>query len=387
MNDIAARPVSLADVEPFRLSAGHAERRADVEAKQAQLSDLLKETGREGLLLLEPANFAWLTAGAAPAGILDPDSFPVLYCTAAQRWLIAANVDSQRCFDEELDGLGFQLKEWPWHWNRTQYLADLSQGKALACDRPFADGKVVGEPLARWRRTLSPYEQTGLRALGQIVGHAVEATCRTLTVGQTEQEIAGQLSHRLYHRGAVPTAIGVAADGRSRLYRRGGGTDTPVRRSCVITATATKFGLFATAGRMVCFGHPDAALLREANAACKVAAAYVAASRPRAVPRDLFDMARRVYLVSGFEHEWRLGPQGHLTGRLPVEMSLTPSTLEMLQPGCAVTWAPTVGEASSCDTFLVTDQGAELMTSTEFWPAKSIRVQGTDVARPFVLMR
>src|SRR5262249_62408674 len=89
------------------------DRRADIDAKQTRLASLLQEIGCEGLLLLEPENFAWLTSGAAARGVLNPDELPVLYFSADQRWAICNNVDSQRLFDEELQGLGFLLKEWP----------------------------------------------------------------------------------------------------------------------------------------------------------------------------------------------------------------------------------------------------------------------------------
>src|SRR5207249_2599999 len=76
-------------------------------------------------------------------GILDPASAPAVYCTAEGRWLIASNIDSQRIFDEDIDGLGFQLKEWPWHWGREQFLADLCFNRKIACDRPGLEGDVA----------------------------------------------------------------------------------------------------------------------------------------------------------------------------------------------------------------------------------------------------
>ena len=44
------------------------DRQADLDAKQALVASLLKETGCEGLLVLEPENFAWLTSGATARG-------------------------------------------------------------------------------------------------------------------------------------------------------------------------------------------------------------------------------------------------------------------------------------------------------------------------------
>src|SRR5262249_7708788 len=181
---------------------------------------MLREAGPEGLLLLEPENFAWFTSGATSRGVLDPEAGPALYCTNDGRWLLCSNADTQRLFEEELDGLGFQLKEWPWHWGREQLLADLCHNRKVACDRALGGCQLVADPLRVTRWLLTPYEQACLLALGQLVAHALEATCRTFAHNETEREVAGQLSHRLLHRGVQPVHVGVAADGRSRLYRR-----------------------------------------------------------------------------------------------------------------------------------------------------------------------
>src|SRR5690348_14681616 len=109
------QPVKNAS-EPELTFGTESDRRADVDAKQALVAAVLQEVGCEGLLVLDPDNFAWLTSGAMSRGSLNPAEHPALYFSPEQRWIIASNVDTQRLFDEELDGLGFQLKEWPWHW-------------------------------------------------------------------------------------------------------------------------------------------------------------------------------------------------------------------------------------------------------------------------------
>ncbi len=147
---------------------------------------LLQAVGCEGLLLFEPENLAWLSSGATVRGLPDPASAPALYCNGEGRWLIARNVDSQRLFDEELDGLGFQLKEWPWHWGQEQLLADLCQNRRVASDRLFDGCHIVADEIRRLRRELSLYEQACLLTLGQTLSHALEATCRDLEVNDTE---------------------------------------------------------------------------------------------------------------------------------------------------------------------------------------------------------
>jgi Xaa-Pro aminopeptidase len=368
------------------------DRRADIEAKQVRVGGLLRELGREGLLLLEPENVAWLTSGMTGRGVLDSATAPAVYCTAEGRWLISSNIDSQRIFDEDIDGLGFQLKEWPWHWGREQFLGDLCVSRKIACDRPRgigieADVTAVDEHFRKVRRTLTAYEQACLVALGQTVAHALEATCRTIERKESEREVAGQLSHRLIHRGVQIVHIGVAADGRSRTYRRHSFTPALIEKFAVLTATGKKYGLCVTASRTVCFGELPEDLKNEHNAVCRVSASYLASTWPDAVPREILVAGRRIYLLSGFEHEWLQAPQGHLTGRIPVEQMFTPQTADLLEPGWALTWSASAGAALSCDTFLVTEQGPRPVTPPEAWPVKRVKIQGAECVRPDVLMR
>ncbi|HKB37319.1 MAG TPA: M24 family metallopeptidase [Gemmataceae bacterium] len=379
-------PTAPAPVDTAALETG-SDRRTDIDAKMTLVAELLKEVGCDGLLLLDPDNFAWLTAGATARGILDPGEHPAGYCNGEQRWVLCSNLDSQRLFDEEVGELGFQLKEWPYHWGRDQLLADLCQGRRVACDQPLGECKVVGEELRLLRRRLTVYEQACLEAVGGLVSHALEATCRTMQPGITERELAAQVSHRLMHRGVQVVSVSVAAEGRSQTYRRHGFTSMAVERYALLTATGRKYGVCATASRAVSFGDPGEEFRKDHNTVCKVSATYLASTWPDAVPREILLAGRRIYLLSGFEHEWLLAAQGHVTGRAPVELPLLPSTEELFQAGWAVTWSASAGSALSCDTFLLTDKGPKIVTPTEVWPLKRIRVQGADFIRPDILQR
>src|SRR2546423_864053 len=103
------------------------DRRADIESKHTIVASLLASVNCDGLLVLDEENFAWLTGGGSARGIINRDEMPCLYVSNEGRWLLCSNVDSQRLFDEEIDGLGFQLKEWPWYLGRGQLLADICQ--------------------------------------------------------------------------------------------------------------------------------------------------------------------------------------------------------------------------------------------------------------------
>ena len=161
-----------------------------------------------------------------------------------------------------------------------------------------------------------------------------------------------------------------------------------VGKSCLLSLTARQAGLYACASRAISFGPADAMTLKEHDTACKVTAHYFASSWPDAVPEQLLQAGRRVMQISGFEHEWRLAPQGWLTGRAPVELLLTPKTTELFRMGVALTWQSSIGAALSCDSFVVTAKGPVLITQpASSWPVKRIRIQGAYMSRPDILQR
>jgi Xaa-Pro aminopeptidase len=364
-----------------------APRRADIDSKQDGVARLLADVGCDGLLLLEPANFAWFTGGAVARGLLDLAERPALYLSPAQRWLVSCNLDTQRLFDEELDGLGFLLKEWPWHRGRDQLLAELSQERKLACDRPYRECVSVSEDLRRRRRVLSAYERSAYLTLGKQVAHALEATGRNLVPGQSEEEVAGQLAHRLLHHGVEPAVLQVAADCRGRTYRRHGPTPRVVRQSCVLRATAARDGLYVSAARSVSFGSPDEQFRKECDAACRLSAAYLAYTSVGAEAAEAVAAGRRQLTACGFDQEWRLSPPGYLTGRAAAECSLAQAG-EPFEEGWAVAWQATVGAAANWDTALVGTDGPVVVTPIEEgWPFKRISLQGRVFDRPDLLVR
>jgi Xaa-Pro dipeptidase len=391
MSEVQAQEVRAETPSDSALSTQHSAlnegRRAEIDAKQGQVAELLQQAGADGLLLLEPFGLAWFSGAPLADGTPDPATRPALYLTATQRWLVAANVDSQYLFDAFLDGLGFQLKEWPWHWGRAQLLLDLTHNRKVVVDRPYRDLHAVAEPLRHLRAALTPAEQGRLRELGKVVAHALEAAARNLAPGQSEHEIAGQLGHRLLRHGAAPVSLTVAADGRHRRYRRPTVTDAAVTRSCLLAVTATRDGLHATAARTVSFGPPDASEKGELDAASRVQAGQVAAALPGVLPAAVLESARRVAKMVGHEHEWRLSPAGTLTGWRPVEALLTPGLAEPLPVGSAVVWQSAVGSALAADTFLTAAPVPECVTPAEGWLLKRIKVAGGVVDVPDVLVR
>ncbi len=363
-----------------------AARRADIDAKQELIAGLLAEMGCEAVVLLMPAHVTWITTGMNVRGLIADSERPGVYTNGRQRWLLCSNVDTQRLFDEELDQLGFQLKEWTWDGGRSELLYNITAGRKVAADRPFPNVPMANDRLRPLLRVLSGYEQELYRALGLAVAHAVEATARTILRGDTEEEIAGQLGHRLLHRGTEPAALSVVADGRAAKFRRAGFTSTPVTHTCTIQATGQRDGLFVTAARTVSFGSPPDEFRTAFDLALKLAAIYRSYTEPLATVAPVAEATGMILAGTAFEFDVRLSQPGYGTGRFAAEELRRLGQDEPLAAGQAVVWQPRVGPTACVDTVLVTATGHEPVTPPTEWPFKRVTVRGVTCDIPDLLV-
>jgi Xaa-Pro aminopeptidase len=364
-----------------------AARRADIDAKQELVAHILEEMNCEAVVLLMPAHVAWFTSGLTAGGLLADSERPGVYTNGRQRWLLCSNVDTHRLFDEEIDQLGFQLKEWTWTSGRADLLFNVTAGRSVAADRPFPNVPMVNDRLRPLLRVLSPYEQESYRELGAAVAHAVEATGRAVEIGDTEEEIAGHLGYRLLHHSIEPAALAVTADERGAKFRRAGFSTAPVARTCVIQATGQRGGLFVTAARAVSFGPPPDDFRAAHELAVKLTAIYRSYARPGATLGNASEATGIVLTGTPFEFDDRLSQPGYGTGRFPAEELRKAGTDEPLQVGQAVVWQPRIGPAACAETVLVTEADPVTVTPPVDWPFKRISVRGITADIPDLLVR
>lgn len=362
-------------------------RRADIDAKQDHLGRILEALGSEAAILLAPVHVSWFTAGMNVRGLIAESERPGIFTNGRQRWLLCANVDTHRLFDEELDGLGFQLKEWTWDGGRADLLFNVSTGRKVACDRPFPNTPQIADRLRPHLRMLTEFEIEAFRKLGRTVAHALEATARNATAGQTEEEIAGQVGHRLLHHGAEPHALSVTADERGIKFRRAGFTAAPVQRTCTIQATAQKDGLYVTASRTLSFGPPPEAFRTAFEQALKLAAVYASLSRPDESLGTAKSAGQVLLANTPFEYEWRLSSPGYGAGRFPAEELRRGGQDERFALGQPLIWQPRIGPTAVVDTILVAASGASTITPSEDWPIKRVMIRGQSFDIPDLLVR
>lgn len=363
------------------------QRGIEIDGKHGRVAEFLEEQGFDALLLRSPHNFSWFTTGGNCFRGMSNQSTAALFLTREARVVICSNIDSGQLFDRELYGLGFQLKERPWYESRDVLVEDICRGRNVASDTAFANTTNVSDRLVDLRQPLSEFEIERLRDLGSQVAHAVEATCRNLELGQTEAEIAGELSHRLLKHGIESEILQVLADGQGHRYRHWSYGEDTVQRYAVISAVGRRSGLCAGATRTVSFGEPTQDVKQSHHRALMIEATGAHFSQANWSLSETWLRVQRIYEKFNGEEEWQLASQGDVIGYFPSDVAITPQCEYMLKPGTAVWWHPSVGPAMVGDTILVNEHTFEVVTAAQEWPMIRVDVKGMPYLLPDILPR
>jgi hypothetical protein len=373
--------------------------------KQERLDATLAERDLEAVWFARPNAFAWLTGrnnvvdregevGIAAVGY-DGDGLEVL----------TTNIEGQRLRDEELPP-EVPVVEFEWHGaSLAEALADHGRTPAAAdFDVPGFES-VDASP---FRQPLTDEDVEAYRELGRETAQAVESVCRELRPGDAESEVASALRVALSARGIeVPVALVGGAE-RARVYRHYTPTDAGLGAYALLSVTAERGGLHASATRTVAFGSrlddDSLADLRERHrAACTVEATALGATREAANAdgrggpeanaggdaKEVFAAIQDAYEAVGHPGEWREHHQGGAAGFAGREWIATPDADERVTAPMAYAWNPTVQGAKSEDTVLVRADGKlEVLTETGNWPTTrvSAREYDLELERPDVLV-
>ena len=387
--DVAPMPAIL-DPAADHVDPELARRRDDVELKHRRVAEFLDRGGFDAVLLGRADSVAWFTAGGRLRQDLGGDRASVLvFVNRQSRAILADNVQSPRVFEEEVAGLGFHLKERPWHEPVERTLGTLGRGKRVATDLPDPSQATEYEPgaIRGLRLCLTSLERQRLRELGRALTLCVEATCRNFNAGETEADVAGHLAHRMLRQGVDPVELRVAGDDRPERFRQATFTAAPIHDRVVVAATGRRHGLCASLTRIVCFGPVDPSFRREHEVAAMVDASAIYFSRPGVSVGEVFRRSRRIYEKFGHPHEWTLADQGSVVGYSPRELPLIPEGRFVIRADLPLRWTPSVGAARSEDTVVIDDRGFEVVTELQRWPKLDIQVKGFNLPRPGILER
>lgn len=343
----------------------------DVAVKQERIQRYLAAQGLDALVMARHENFSWATGGGSSRIVATEEAGPVylVHRNDGRRYAVTNVSEARRTAEEELDGQGYELLSCRWDEPAGPLLARALDG----CGRVAADVSLphtipAGIGMQRLRYALTLKEEERYRRLCRISAEAVGQVCRAVQPGETEVAIGGRLAAALAPYGITPSVVLVATDERISKYRHPIATQKRLEKYLMLVLVAEQQGLHAALTRLVHFGPAPAEIQRRLEAVAQVTNAFHRATRPGVTASEVFRTGLVAYASQGFPDEWQLHHQGGAIGYAPREYVATAATAEVVVERQAFAWNPSITGAKCEDTILVTDHGADVLTTIDGWP-------------------
>jgi Xaa-Pro aminopeptidase len=324
-----------------------------VTEKDARLAAYCKKHGYHGVWLKRRTNIAWLTDGAdVHVDASSTTGIASLLWTPRRKTVFTTNIESRRLADEEF-GADWDIQE-QWWWRESK----PPQGR-FATDFPT-------DPFAELRASLTDLELRRIRDLGRTTAEVLEKVAHAVRQGDTEHEIAADLTARFRKQGISLPVVLVAADERIARYRHPIPTSKKVGKVVMLVACPRQQGLITAITRLVYFGRKlPADLRRKHEAVCRIDAALHAATAPGQRWCDILEVGKQVYRETGYTDEWTLHHQGGPMGYEGRDYLATPGETRRVVENQAIGWNPSITGTKSEDTIL---SSGEVITSMKNWP-------------------
>ena len=362
-----------------------------------RIQSVMKAHALDAILLTRVRNQAWALAGSDTRIVNAQQESPVwiLYSSGGRRYLLSNNIEAERLMEEEgLEDLGLQPKVYQWFHGlvsgkdeRWKAVEELVGGGQLGADTGINQAVDVSGDLARARFPLTEPERKKMRWLGSKAANAVAETCREITPGMKETDIAGVLAGKLWKEHIYPTVVLIGVDERLDRFRHLTPTSRILKKYCLVNLCAERWGLTVAVSRLVHFGEVPRELDRRMRACARVDAAALAASIPGAKFGGIFAVMAETYGRSGFAGEWKQHHQGGAIGYFEREFLSCPDSTDVVVEGMALAWNPTISGVKVEDTVLVGSGGFEILTPTPGWPMIKVEISGKTIERPGILVR
>jgi len=361
--------------------------RSEIQVKEERVRAFMEEKGLLALCFTTSKNFAWFTCGGDNhVEITNRKGVATVVVTPEEKYLVTSNIEAGRMAAEEIEGQGFVVRETPWHEDRRFEIIHEIAGKGkIGTDFPFAGAEMMDDDISPLRYSLTPEEVERYKEVGRLTGSAVERSCEEIEPGMTEHQIGSVMARHLLSQGVIPAVILVAVDERIALFRHPIPTDRKLQRYAMLVTCGRKWGLIASATRLVHFGTVPEELAKKHKACTHVDAGLIAGTKEGEPLSDLLAQAMQDYSLTGYPGEWRHHHQGGPTGYQTRDFLATPSRGERVLPNQAFAWNPSIAGTKSEDTMISTGEGPLIVTETGKWPMIVHEIDGSNITRPDIL--
>lgn len=366
----------------------------ELEIKTERLVQMLKAENLGGVLLNSQHNFAWLTGGKNNGvDLSNPNGIgSLLIREDGKRFLLANKVEMPRLLAEEVSEKDFEPIAFEWQADKINggLVPETAQSlleKPLATDLFYNPNfRIVEGLIAKCRYQLTTEEIDRYRKLGDDAGKVLGNIYNKLEIGQTEKEIANIVRFELGKFGINSVVTLVAADERIKKYRHPIPTDNVWQKTLMIVTCAKRDGLIASLSRIFSVGNISDDLRKRTDAVAKVHAQMIHATNPDTTGKELFEVTKDAYSDLGFANEETKHHQGGATGYKTRDWVAHSQNNERVLVNQAFAWNPSITGTKSEETFLVKEDGIEVITASTNFPKIETVIDGTKYLTPDILV-
>jgi antitoxin VapB len=366
----------------------------ELEIKTERLVQMLSAENLGGVLINSQHNFAWLTGGGNNGvDLSNPNGVSsLLIRNDGKRFLLANKIEMPRMLAEEVSEKDFEPIEFEWQADKINgsYVPETAQ---KLCDNPIASDLfynpnfcVIEGLIAKCRYQLTTQEIERFRKLGADAGKVLGEIYNKIEVGQSEIEIANIVKFELGKFGINSVVTLVAADERIKKYRHPIPTKNIWQRVLMIVVCAKRDGLIASLSRIFSVGNVDEDLRKRTDAVAKVHAQMMHATRPNANGREIFEIAKNAYSEAGFANEETKHHQGGASGYKTRDWVAHSESGEQVLLHQAFAWNPSITGTKSEETFIVTENEIEVITTSPNFPTISNFIDEIEYKTPDILV-
>ncbi|MBN2572878.1 MAG: M24 family metallopeptidase [Ignavibacteriales bacterium] len=386
--------VTIWDNQPSQVLTEE-EVKKEIEKKIQMLKIFLNQNNLDGMLFTQVRNFYWITAGRMNNQIVlnkDIGAASALIMKDGKKYLICNGSESARLMDEGMKDLGYELLQYNWFESnsgkdvRGDLIKSVSKG-IIGSDIDFPGTINLADKFKPLRFSLLDTEIKRYKWLGKQTTIAVEEVCKKIEPGMDEFQIEAITSAELRARGILPTVLLIAVDERIFNYRHGLPNGKKLENYAMINVVAEKWGMPIAVTRFVYFGEMPEELKSKFEKTAIVNSYFQQNTIIGKKMSDIFKECKTWYAKVGFENEWQLHHQGGAIGYDDREYVIYPGNENVAQVNQAFAWNPTITGAKVEDTFILTEDGFEVVTKTENWPMYEIILNGKKYLQPAVLLR
>lgn len=361
----------------------------EIRIKKQQLIEFMVQRNLAGVLLSRHENVSWATAGQVDMRVAIPaatGSAAVFVRRDGNGFYITTNNESPRMHDEEFGELPFEPVVLPWSEGDFAKAAHCLAGTGtLGADTH--ETNCDGINLAGLRSQLQPTEIERYRSLGAMTARVVEDVVLHLELGVTEEEMSARTASLLIQKAILPSVLLMAVDGRILKYKHALPRGKRLERFAMVNLCARKWGLVISMTRFVHFGMMPQELAGGFEAAAKVNAALLHATRAGATAQQLYGTAKEAYAAAGLPGEEELHHQGGATGYGEREWLAAPEGVEIVLNRQAFAWNPSARGGKVEDTVLLRDGAIEILTETTAFPVIATSAGGESYRSSGVLLK